>query len=130
MTLKYVENPTYLSWSDHGGDAPIYGDKRLTVIREEDVDTQRLYGPLHEAIKYLQEIESQGLGKSLEEVWQGYEDMTMSFSWESPEEDDEYDRRIEQEKYFSEAADKRNKSKKRKAEGLKKMAALKKQYGL
>lgn len=103
---------------------------RQTLIRRENVDTDRLYGSLPEAIKYLQEIEAQGVAKSLEEYWEGHENMYMAFCWEELENDVEYASRIDKEKYYMGLQRKWQNSKKRKAEGQKKLAALKKQYGL
>jgi len=68
--------------------------KRLTVNEEIDADTGKLYGPISEAIKYLQEVQKQHPTATLDEKWTGYEDMYMRFVWTREENDKEYEDRM------------------------------------
>ena len=63
---------------------------RLEVEREVDCDTDRLYGPVPQAIAYLQETHARHPEATLGEKWTGYEDMHMRFSWMEPQTDEEY----------------------------------------
>lgn len=74
--------------------------QRRTITERIDTDTGRLYGPLPDAIAYLQEVQAKypGTNISLEEHWTGYEDMDMTFSYTRPETDDEMAARLEKER--------------------------------
>lgn len=71
------------------------GTARATVEREFPCDTDKLYGPLPEAIAYLQEIAAKYPKASLDEKWTGYEDMYIRFAWSEPQTDEEYIRSLE-----------------------------------
>lgn len=70
------------------------GERPLTcrriVEREAGCDTDRLYGPLPQAIAYLKEIHARHPEATLDEKWTGYEDMYMRFSWSELQTDAEY----------------------------------------
>lgn len=70
--------------------------ERLTVEDSLHVDTDRLYGPLKNAITYLKEIADRNPDKDLElaEVWTGYEDMHMEFQFTRLETDQELNDRV------------------------------------
>lgn len=75
--------------------------ERRTVEVAIDCDTSRLYGPLADAIAYLQEVlaaHPEAAGLSLDEHWTGYEDMEMRFVYARPETDEEYERRLQLER--------------------------------
>lgn len=82
--------------------------KRIAV--EVDCDTERLYGPIPGAIKYLQEIANQfpGIDITLYENWTGYEDMSMIFLYSRLETDEEFNVRLEQEAYAAKLAAEKN----------------------
>lgn len=73
--------------------------ERKRVEVRLDVDTDRLYGDIDGAIRYLTEIRDQyqGVGISLDEHWTGYEDMEMTFVYFREENDEEFNRRLEEE---------------------------------
>jgi hypothetical protein len=70
------------------------GQKQNVEVRE-DVDTERLYGNIDGAIKYLEEIRDKfkGTNITLDEHWTGYENMEMNFLWTRLETDEELTRR-------------------------------------
>jgi hypothetical protein len=69
--------------------------QRATVEREAECDTDRLYGPLDNAIAYLREVYEQHPQATLDEHWTGYEDMEMRFAWNELQSDEEYIRTLE-----------------------------------
>lgn len=106
------------------------GLKRGRVEREIACDTDKLYGPLSQAIDYLKTIQKTHPQASLDEHWTGYEDMYMRFAWSEEETDQEYlknlqsclwDRKRKEEKHNQEIADKQ----KRIAKLEKELSALK-----
>lgn len=70
-----------------------------------DVDTNKLYGPLPEAIRYLQDIRDSIRGHeiSLYENWTGYETMNMCFTYQRLETDQEYEDRLNRERLYEQA---------------------------
>lgn len=81
--------------------------KTLTMM--VDCDTDRLYGPIADAIVYLREIAAAHPDQvlSLHEHWTGYEDMEMCFVYQRLETDDEFAERRKVER--KEAAEARRK---------------------
>lgn len=76
-------------------------DKEMKPVRIEeriDADTDRLYGPLDQAIAYLCEIKARHPEAMLDEHWEGYEDMTMTFVWDRAETSEETEYRLAREK--------------------------------
>jgi hypothetical protein len=73
--------------------------ERKKVDVRIDVDRDRLYGGIDDAIKYLQEIKEQyrGTNIGLDEHWTGYEDMDMTLLYSRDETDEEFSRRLEME---------------------------------
>lgn len=69
-------------------------DKRRCVIERLPADTDRLYGPLDDAIAYLQEVLANHPHAQLTEHWTGYEDMEMQFQWSREENDEEMRARL------------------------------------
>lgn len=69
--------------------------KRSHVERELSCDTDKLYGSLDTAIKYLQSVKKTHPQASLDEHWTGYEDMQMRFVWSEIETDDEHLSKLE-----------------------------------
>lgn len=69
-----------------------------------DCDTSRLYGPIKDAIKYLQEVAAAhpGIDIQLNEEWTGYEDMHLEFQYSREETDEEFAQRLEDERAQSE----------------------------
>lgn len=82
------------------------GNEKQTVEVAIECDTDRLYGSLGTAIKYLQEIRDKHKGKGiiLDEHWFGYEDMELRFLYYRDETDAELNDRIEQERSRAEQA--------------------------
>lgn len=74
--------------------------KKVRVEVHVDCDTDRLYGSIGQAIKYLKEVQEQykGYDISLFEHWTGYEDMEMKFVYFRDETNEEMNRRIEERK--------------------------------
>ena len=70
------------------------------ILIREDADTDRLYGSLDNAIKYLGEVRKKLPTANLEEHWHGYEDMTMVFSYVRVETSQEYNQRMRSEFYL------------------------------
>lgn len=74
--------------------------KEVLVLQKVEVvvdcDMEKLYGPIQGAIEYLQEIASQypNTDISLEEEWNGYEDMHMQFVYHREETESEQVERI------------------------------------
>ena len=65
-------------------------DDRLILQRTERCNTDRLYGPIDEAIEYLKEVKARHPEAQLDEHWTGYEDMEIRFVWFGLETDQEY----------------------------------------
>ena len=65
-----------------------------------NVDTDRLYGPIGEAAKYLDLVARANPDKnlSLAEVWTGYENMHLEFQYVRKETDDELNQRLKAER--------------------------------
>ena len=96
------------------------------------LDTERLYGPLPDAIKYLQEIRAEHMDKpdlSIDEHWPGYEDVELRFLYHSEETDEEYQARLQQEEYARKQAERDANEKAAKAERRKKWEALNREFG-
>lgn len=107
-------------------DEPVRG--WIHVIRP--VDTERLYGPIPVAIKYMQEIQAEfGHHKDLTllENWTGYEDMEMSFSFSRLETDEEFTSRLEQERKVREEQDRKRQVENLKKDKQKQIKALQKE---
>jgi hypothetical protein len=70
--------------------------ERKKVEVRIDVDRDRLYGGIDDAIKYLQEIKEQyrGTNIGLDEHWTGYEDMDMTLLYSRDETDEEMAARL------------------------------------
>ena len=105
---------------------------RRIVQHELDLDTSRLYGPLKDAIEYLQEIQAQHPDKelSIDEHWFGYEDIALRFVYRAPENDQQYSRRIFEEEH-TEARQRENAERERKLKAYaKEQADLKRKYGI
>lgn len=64
--------------------------KRLLVEQALTCNVDRLYGPMADTIKYLQEIHEAFPEAQLEENWTGYEDMEIRFAFMRAENDDEF----------------------------------------
>lgn len=75
--------------------------QRVTV--DFTADTARLYGPLPEAIKYLQEVMAEFPTAELGEHWAGHEDMELQFSYQRAETAAEVDKRLADERRLREA---------------------------
>ena len=106
----------------------------MTVRVEEriDVDTDRLYGPIDGAIKYLKEIRAKysGTDISLGEHWTGYEDMEMTFVFTRDENALEKGKRVQQEEYQRKAAERAAKDRKEREADLKELTRLKSKLGV
>lgn len=78
--------------------------ERVTVA--VDCDTQRLYGPLPDAAKYLLEVAAGYPGSDihLTENWTGYEDMNMQFEYSREETDKECAARTERDRLVRQMA--------------------------
>lgn len=95
-----------------------------------ECDTERLYGSIPEAIKYLQEVHRQHPNATLEEHWTGYEDMEMRFLYYRPETDTEYTiRKIEEDNAKSHYAEQEAKRKDL-ADKTKKLKEMAKEWGV
>lgn len=73
--------------------------KKKRVSVEVECDAGTLYGPIGEAIKYLESIKKQypNTDISLTEMWDGYENMHMAFTYSREETDEEVENRIREE---------------------------------
>lgn len=70
--------------------------QKKTISVEVNCDIGRLYGTLNEAVIYLREMMAMlPADASLEEMWTGYEDMHMAFTYSRLETDAEYNNRLE-----------------------------------
>lgn len=103
--------------------------KRI-IIRRDDVDTVKLYGPLKEAGLYLLELAEKYPDGSLDEHWTGYEDMEMTILFTSEETDDEERHRIAAEKYAKEREEREKNLKKSREKDLKEYNRLKNKLGM
>lgn len=81
-------------------------DRKL-ITEEFEANTDRLYGPIDDAIVYLQEIRAQYPTANLYEDWWGYGDMDMKFTYTRKENDDEYAARMAELRRKEEAAERR-----------------------
>ena len=99
---------------------------RIQVEVEVDCDTNRLYGNIQDAIKYLQEVAKNYPGIVLDEHWTGYEDMEMRFVYYREENDDEYNLRMKYEEVVRERNRKAQQEAARRKEIMDKIAELKK----
>lgn len=105
-------------------------NKHLQILETFDCNTDRMYSPnLKVAIAYLQEIDATYPGVSLEEHWYGYESMELRFVRYRPENNAEYDARMQREESNRKAAefakDKEHQKELRRKEYLK----LKREFG-
>ena len=105
------------------------GQKRGHILEVVTCDTDRLYGPLDLAAKYLLEVKSKHPKAELEEHWSGYETMEMRFSWYRDETDEEMQDRIEREAFAKKLADERDKKEAEKDKRRKQYLALKREFG-
>ena len=105
--------------------------KRKIVTRRLECNTERLYGTLDEAIKYLTEM-SEKLPKdaTLEEHWTEYEDMDLAFSWTSPETYKEYHDRLALEKASQEQEILKTEREAERQRDFKELDRLKKKLGV
>lgn len=73
--------------------------KKKNISIEVECDWHALYGPIDEAIKYLESIKKQypNTDISLTEMWDGYENMRMVFTYSREETDEEAENRIREE---------------------------------
>ena len=81
----------------------------MNIVETFAADTSRLYGSLDEAIAYLKEVNERYAGTdiSLEECWDGYDDMEMVFKYTREENAQEkaYRKRLEREQEEARARD-------------------------
>lgn len=106
--------------------------KQIKIEERLDVDKDRLYGNLNDAIKYLQEIKKEycGIDIRLDEHWTGYEDMDMTFVYYRDETDEEMSIRIEiEERNRLYAKEQRQREETRKAD-LAELKRLKEKLGI
>jgi hypothetical protein len=106
------------------------GQKQNVEVRE-DVDTERLYGNIDGAIKYLEEIRDKfkGTNITLDEHWTGYENMEMNFLWTRLETDEELASRLEQEERRRQYAQQEAAREKARQRDLTEYYRLKRMYG-
>ncbi len=85
--------------------------EKKIVERVIDADTDRLFGEIKGAIKYLQEIAAAHPNRKvvLDEHWTGYEDNEFRFLYDEPETDEEHQDRVARE-LAKEEYDERQKS--------------------
>lgn len=93
-------------------------------------DTDRLYGSLSEAIKYLQEVYKEHPEATLYENWTGYEDMSMVFSFSRLETDEEYALRIEREEMVRKNREKEKAREEQRKKDLAELTRLKRKLGV
>lgn len=72
--------------------------KKIRVLQRIPADLDRLYGPIPDAIEYLQEVYAEHPNATLDEHWEGYENMAMTFSFMREETDEEFEHRLRKEK--------------------------------
>ncbi len=86
-------------------------NERKQVEVGVDCDTQRLYGDINGAIRYMEEIRDahKGVNIMLDEHWTGYEDMEMRFVYWREENDEEFTRRQEREEWERKRAEEERK---------------------
>jgi hypothetical protein len=91
-----------------------------------------LYGSLHDAITYLQEIKEQYKDTNiyLDEHWTGYEDMCMRFVYTRLENDEEYDRRIAHEKAMKKIHEDQRREEEQRKKDMKELNRLKSKLGI
>ena len=64
--------------------------EKKTLTKLMPCNTDRLYGSLDDAVKYLKEIKEKQPNAQLHENWTGYEDMEMTFIYSRLETDEEF----------------------------------------
>lgn len=107
-------------------------NEKKKVERQLDVDTNRLYGTLSEAIAYLQEVQSANKDKpdlSLTENWTGYEYMDMIFTYSTLETDEEFEFRLQLEEYRRKEVEKAAAREKQRQLDLKELKRLQDKLG-
>ena len=110
-------------------------DEILQKVVLDSCDTERLYGPLPDAIAYLQEMHAKHPEAKLHEEWSGYsgyEKMEMTFRYTRPETDEELRLRkvLEQAKAKAKYEAEERRRKKERAADFEKLEALKRKLGV
>ena len=104
-------------------------NKRGSICEYIACDTDRLYGSLPDAIRYLREIHAKHPDATLHEKWTGYEDMQMAFSWERPETDEEMSSRLKAEALHRKLEDEKRRKDAEKAARREQYLKLKREFG-
>lgn len=103
--------------------------KFTKIERMVSADTNRLYGPLGGAIKYLQEMKQKYPDATLYEHWYGYEDMEMVFHYYSEETDEEFNQRVKTQKRIEENRRKEKEIAKKRQKDYAEFQRLKRKHG-
>lgn len=107
-------------------------EERKQIIERIEVDKNRLYGSIDDAIKYLTEMRTQYLGTDigLEEHWTGYEDMDMVLCYTRDENDLEMSSRLATEAWEKKRAKEEERMRKDREKDLADYQRLKSRLGI
>lgn len=110
----------------------ILGPERKIVQCKRYADMDRLadFEKIAEYTAEMKEVNKDFPGTGLELVWTGYEDADLCWTWTRPENDQEYKNRMDNEKRIQRLLQQEAEKKRRKEEGMKELARVKKKYGL